>query len=487
MQTMTERLKGLWAGRPRLKLSSGIQRRWIINNLSLLLLSIFLFFCAFIAALVGYYYANIQSGLEAKAKATSDFFESYISLSYNDYYRSVYQYAQNFEEKNTLEMQFLNRSGTIVVSSFGLPAGLSPGTSDIAAALDSGKMDVFIGRDPGTRERIIAVSSPLLYSNGEVIGVLRFVSSLKIVDRQILLGCLMALVLWIGILVIVSYNSRYFLRSIVEPVREISATAKRIASGSYGVQIQKKFDDEIGELADTINEMSIQIGQAERMQTEFISSVSHELRTPLTAIAGWGETLLTGDSLDEETRRGIRTILGEANRLTKLVEELLEFTRMQDGRFKIQVQMDDIRAAFEETVFVYGSRLRQEGIQLDYLDNDDEIPEIMCDAERMKQVFLNLLDNAAKHGGEGKRIVTSLGREGAEVVIRIRDFGPGIPEDELPHVKKKFYKGSSKARGSGIGLAVCDEIVTMHNGSLTLENAEGGGTLVTIRLPVEET
>jgi len=132
---------------------------------------------------------------------------------------------------------------------------------------------------------------------------------------------------------------------------------------------------------------------------------------------------------------------------------------------------------------MYGSRLAQDGIHLEYLDNNEEIPEITCDAKRLRQVFLNILDNAAKHGGEGKRIEASMHYKNRAVTVRIRDFGPGIPEDEIPLVKKKFYKGSSKARGTGIGLAVCDEIVQMHGGELLLENAEGGGTLVTVVLP----
>ena len=132
---------------------------------------------------------------------------------------------------------------------------------------------------------------------------------------------------------------------------------------------------------------------------------------------------------------------------------------------------------------MYGSRLKQDGIELVYLENDDEIPEISCDVARLRQVFLNILDNAAKHGGEGKKITASICLEEDFVVVRIRDFGPGIPDDELPHVKLKFYKGSSKTRGSGIGLAVCEEIVTMHGGELILKNAEGGGTEVTVRLP----
>ena len=146
----------------------------------------------------------------------------------------------------------------------------------------------------------------------------------------------------------------------------------------------------------------------------------------------------------------------------------------------------DIRGEFEETVYMYSSRLTKDGIKLEYLDNDDDIPEITCDPKRLRQVFLNILDNAAKHGGDGLKVEASISCEDDWIYVRIRDHGPGIPEDELPLVKKKFYKGSSKARGTGIGLAVCDEIVQMHNGELILENAEGGGTLVTIRLPVNQ-
>ena len=250
--------------------------------------------------------------------------------------------------------------------------------------------------------------------------------------------------------------------------------------------VPKHYDDEIGELADTINDMSVKIGQSEKTQSEFMSSVSHELRTPLTAISGWGETLLSSGNLEPETRRGMLIILREAKRLTGMVEELLEFTRMQDGRFTLTVEKADLLAEFEDTVFMYGSRLKQEGIALEYEPCEEEIPEIPCDVARMRQVFLNVLDNAAKHGGDGKRIVASIGLESGQIVVRIRDFGPGIPEEELPHVKMKFYKGSSKARGSGIGLAVCEEIVTMHGGTITLENAEGGGTLVTISIPTGE-
>jgi signal transduction histidine kinase len=222
------------------------------------------------------------------------------------------------------------------------------------------------------------------------------------------------------------------------------------------------------------------------VQREFISSLSHELRTPLTAITGWSETLLADENMDADTRRGMTIIQREAKRLTEMVVGLLDFNRIQDGRMTLNMRQADIREAFEDTVFMYSSRVNQAGLKLEYLDNDDEIPEITCDPERLRQVFLNILDNAAKHGAEGGRIEASVRYEYPQVVVQIRDYGPGIPEDELPLVKRKFFKGSSKARGTGIGLAVCDEIVMMHGGLLTLENAKGGGTLVTVTLPATQ-
>ena len=466
---------------------SGIQRRWMTNIVSWLVALVVLSVVVTFLTVHGYYYSNMRSGMEAKARTASDFFSNYINLSYNEYYQSCVMLTQTFEDKNKMEMQFIGADGGIVASSSGLWAGSAPGTSDIDEAMAQGNIAVFSGRSPQTGERILAVSAPVVYTNGETIGVLRYVSSLSRADRQILRFALVLLFVAAALLSVLLISSRFFIRSILDPVREISATAQRIADGSYGAQINTTYDDELGDLARTINEMSGQIAQTEKMQSEFISSVSHELRTPLTAISGWSETLLAAEQMNEDdTRRGLLIISREARRLTGMVEELLEFTRIQDGRFTLNMQPCDLRADFEDTVFMYGSRLRQEGIELTYLENDDPIPEITCDGARLRQVFLNILDNAAKHGGEGKRITAAIGMDGGDVVITIRDFGPGIPDEEMPHVKKKFYKGSSKARGSGIGLAVCDEIVTRHGGTLTLRNAEGGGTEVVIRLPAAE-
>ena len=469
-----------------MKKLGGLQKRWLANTVSVILALGMVCVLAVTASFAAYYHSNMEADMKARAKSTTEFFAEYIDLNYNEYYQSCMVYAQTFQDKDKIELQFINVNGMLVASSYGQWAGESPQTSEIQAALTSRAPQTFAGRDATTGERIMAVSSPMIYSNGEVIGVLRFVTSTRLMDRQIAFVAVISLMGLIAILAIVLISSNYYLHSIMVPVTQLTDKAKRISGGSYGVQIQTKYDDEIGELATAINEMSSKISQNEKMQSEFISQLSHELRTPLTVINGWSETLLADEAMDPDTRQGLKIISSEAARLTDMVMELLDFTRIQDGRMTLAVEPTDIRGVFEDTVYMYSSRLAQDGIQLHYLDNEEDIPEIPCDGQRLRQVFLNILDNAAKHGGEGKRIEATMNFEEDSVVGRIRDFGPGIPEDELPLVKKKFYKGSASGRGSGIGLAVCDEIVEMHGGTLTLENAQGGGTLVTVKLPATD-
>ena len=463
--------------------SRGLRQRWLLNTAGVVFILGLVCVLAVTATFAAYYYTNMESDMHTRAASTTEFFADYINQNYNEFYQSCITYSRTFEDRDTIELQFININGELVASSYGPWSGDSPDTHEIREAIKARNVVTFAGRDPVTGERIMAVSSPMIYSNGEVIGVLRYVTSTRIVDMQIFLVAAICTAVLAVVLVVVLLSSSYYIRSILTPVAEIIEKAKRIASGSYGATIQTRYHDEIGELAETINEMSVKISQNEKMQAEFISQLSHELRTPLTVINGWSETLLADETMDADTRQGMKIISSEAQRLTEMVMDLLDFTRMQDGRMTLTVELTDLRSEFEDTVFMYSSRLAQDGITLEYMDSDEDIPEIHCDPKRLRQVFLNILDNAAKHGRDGKRIESSISYENGEVVVRIRDFGPGIPEDELPLVKMKFYKGSSSVRGTGIGLAVCDEIVELHGGTLTLENAQGGGTLVTVRLP----
>ena len=333
---------------------SGLRRRWFINTVGIVCTLGLVVVMTITAVFAASYYSNMESDMSYRARTTTEFFADHLNQNYNDYYQSCITYAQTFEEKDDIELQFINANGVLVASSYGLWAGPSPATSEIQRAISERRIVPYVGRDPLTGERIMAVSSPMIYSNGEVIGVLRYVTSTKLMDLQILRIALYSLLGLAVVTVIVLISSGYYIRTILNPVAEITEKAKRIAAGTYGIQIKTKYNDEIGELADTINELSAKINQNEKMQTEFISSLSHELRTPLTAITGWSETLIGNEKLDRETQRGMQIILRETKRLTEMVVDLLDFTRIQDGRMTLNIELTDIRSEFEDTVYMYG-------------------------------------------------------------------------------------------------------------------------------------
>ena len=468
------------------KRTLGLRRRWMTSSL-LPVITILVLISALVSIGLGSaYYSNARSALEAKVAAGAEYFNTYAMTNYEEYYHSATLYANSFEDSDRIELQFLNGKGAVDVSTRSMMIGSAPGTQDVYDALSSGVISSYLGRDNATGERIIAASG-LLKFQGEVVGIIRLVTSAHNLDSQVLLTVMIILAIMLAVSFVVVISSLLLINNVVAPVSAVSEAAKQISGGSYGFCIPNRYADEMGELVDNINDMSVKIGQNEKLQQEFISSVSHELRTPLTAINGWAETLLAdvGESEEEEAqRRGLNIIVKESSRLTKMVEELLDFSKIADGRFTLDMEPMDLQAEFEDTVYTYHQIFKQEGITLLYTAGDEYDEIISADPVRLKQVFCNVLDNAAKHGGSGKRIVTRLNRSRGHYIITVRDFGPGIPEADLPHVKEKFYKGSSKARGSGIGLAVCDEIIRLHDGTFSIDNAKGGGAIVTIKLPI---
>ena len=463
-----------------------LKQRWLRGTVIVALGAVIAAVSLFSIIIYSYYYSTVRTGLEAKARTATDFFANFVARSYADYYNSAYRYIETFRDRGFIELQFLNTDGSIMISSSTITSGTLPNTPDVAAAIETLQIRTWVGRRSTTGERIMAASAPMIFADGEVMGVMRYVTSLKLVDRQVFRNILASIGVGLILLLIVLSLNLIFVRSVITPVSEITKMSKRIAEGSYGIQINNSYQDEIGEMVETINEMSLKIAQTEKIQTDFISSISHELRTPLTAITGWGETLIYNEFLDNESKRGIAIMLKEARRLTKMVEELLEFTRIEDGRFTLNIEKIDIAAELEDAIFTFRELLHQDELEFDYISNMDEAPLIPGDPNRLKQVFLNLFDNAVKYGREGKRIEVSIAMRGDYVCIQIRDFGPGALDDEIENIRMKFYKGSnSKERGSGIGLAVCEEIIKYHGGTMELANAESGGFLVTIFLPMD--
>jgi signal transduction histidine kinase len=326
---------------------------------------------------------------------------------------------------------------------------------------------------------------PLRNSGGSVCGAIRYIVSLENVFGLQVVYTVVSIVGLLLVAVLVFLSGQYFVQSIVKPVNTIIRSAQLIAKGDFSIRIQKKYDDEIGNLSDAINNMAQELSKIDTLKNEFISSVSHELRTPLTAIKGWGETIAQlGDSDPETTQKGMSVIISESQRLSDMVEELLDFSRMQNGKMQLNKSRIDVLAELDDAVFTLKDRAMREGLELIY--NVPHFPLPMYgDAARIRQVFVNLLDNAIKYNEHGGKVIVLAEIKDDKLVIFFTDTGCGISSENIPRVTAKFFRANMSVRGTGIGLAVADEIIKMHDGEMTINSVVGEGTTVTVTLPVE--
>lgn len=460
----------------------GIKQRWLFNNISVVFAAMLLLMLVMDAAIYSYYYGFVRTELETRANSSSGYMDRYANENYSQFYLFAADMVQDFGDADKLEMQVLNAYGRVLFSSLGMVAGSKPDTTEVEMSFATGTTETFVGNDPTTGQRLIAASAPVYDRDGNLLGAVRFVTSTRLLDAQLLRVYLLIGGLLILLSAVIILANSLFIRSIVGPILQINQLAQTIKSGQYGARLDVAFDDEIGELCGTLNEMSVELARMEQVKNEFISSVSHELRTPLTAIKGWTETLMDEDDAALRSA-GLRIVQKETGRLNQMVEELLDFSRMESGRLRLQTEPVDLRGELYDAVFIYRDMLSQGGVQVVY--NEPEEPVMVnADKDRMKQVFLNVIDNAGKYGRDGRRIEISMAAGNGLCQVHIRDFGQGIPAEELPRIKEKFFKGSAKGRGTGIGLAVCDEIVALHGGTLDVSSVYGEGTDVCIKLPL---
>ncbi|MDE5996099.1 MAG: HAMP domain-containing histidine kinase, partial [Eubacterium sp.] len=351
----------------------------------------------------------------------------------------------------------------VIASSNGFTDGEFKMPDYTEAMSDKDGISRYVGKDNGS-EKIMAVSRVIKDSNGANVGAVRVMTSVKEVDRQLFIILLVVFLVLVLIFFAIAASNLFFISSIVIPLKEITEKTKEISGGNLDVRIEKKYDDEIGKLSDSINSMAADIATADTMKNDFISTISHELRTPLTSIKGWGETLLFGldRERDEVTNKGLQVIVNEAGRLEGFVEELLDFSRLQSGRMTLRLMKTDIFAELDETVFTFRERAMREGIEVRYSIPDFPAPA-NADPNRLKQVFMNILDNALKYSKMNTKIFVKA--EFSEfngknaIKVSIADQGCGISKEDLPHVMEKFYKANVSVRGSGIGLAVTNEII----------------------------
>ena len=462
-----------------------ITSRWLLNNFAVIVLIIVL---AVVAAGIGignYYYNYARQALLTRGDSIVSTLTQYAQeRGASEYAAQLQTYVASFSQRDRMELMTLDQEGNITLTSSGFEPDdkALPDYQRAMAAEDPPGVGWYVGELNG--QRVMAVTMLLPTEGVQMLSAVRLVTSLEEVNQQIFLYILLMILLGVAILILILFSSSYFINSIVNPVGQIGETARRIAGGDLGARLEKKSNDEIGELCEIINHMAEELDAAERLKNDFISSVSHELRTPLTAIRGWGETILFDGGEDKKTlERGMNIIINETGRLSAMVEELLDFSRMQSGRLKLIRSKTDAVAELSEAVLMYTERAKRENVDL-FFDEEAPAAPVYGDKNKLRQVFVNIIDNAIKYSDAGGCVTVTAAVAADNLTVVVTDTGIGIRAEDLPKVKTKFFKANSTRRGSGIGLAVADEIITRHGGTLAVDSEYEKGTTVTITLPV---
>lgn len=428
----------------------------------------------------------IFNTVQSQATDYAQGFENLSSADKNSFYDLAINLSDEFEYKNKIEVQIIDTTGRVIVSTTGFqPSDDVSGEYARALAASSGTA-LYRGKNSGG-EQIMAGTQIIYDSKGAALGAYRWVTSLKAAYKNISITVTLIVVISLLVLGLCALSGLFFLKAIVAKLRDMGNTTRKIAGGDFKARIEVSSNDELGELGETINHMASELETAETMKNDFISSVSHELRTPLTAIRGWGETAKMSLGTDEDlVARGLDVVLSEADRLSGLVEDLLDFSRMQSGRMIVNnVQPIDVSHLLLTVSDMYTELAVKQGIELSYTP-PVQSSIVMADPDRLKQVFINVIDNAVKYTEKGGLVLVAQTREEGCVRIVVKDTGVGIPAEDIDRVKEKFFKSNKTVRGSGIGLAVADEIIKQHQGLLFIESIEGVGTTVTIVLPLYE-
>lgn len=451
--------------------------RWFIN--------VFLIVAAVVTVAAVIFCAFLSSMYTERVRALADDYAyDFSALSKTGVYTfedTAVKLSETFAHKDKIEVQVMDRRGKMIVST----TGFAPDSEKIGEYKASAKSKdgLYTGKNSGG-ESVMARTTEVYDSSGTYIGSWRWITSLEPTYRKLTGSIILTVGFCLGMLGVCVISGVFFIKSIVKPIRQVSVTARKIALGDFSSKIDTGKNDEIGELCDTINYMAGELEQADKMKNDFISSVSHELRTPLTAIKGWAETARTAVGTDDDVvSRGLDVVLSEADRLSGLVEELLDFSRMQNGRLSVNMRPVDITALIKSAADMYFELARQQGIEL-VCTLSKEKSIVMGDPDRLKQVFINIIDNAVKYTESGGQVLVVQTFEEGCVKITVKDTGVGIPEQDIDHVKEKFFKSNKTVRGSGIGLAVADEIIKQHDGLIFLESTQGVGTTVTTVLPL---
>lgn len=451
------------------------------NNFTILTLLVVLVTDIFlILGIKEFYYKAVESQLVNRLEISMD----YYYKNYAD--RSLESLVSDEIDLLFLdvpsEIQILNKDGVILMDNIGVTDKNPINTSDIRDA-NTKNYGTWIGKNNIRNEFVIAVTSKIENSNNETIGYMRFLSSLKS-QNSVIINTAIAIFAFSAVVMIIAITAAtYIADTIVKPIRELTTIASLYIDGQYKSRANINTGDEIESLADALNALADEIVNKDKIKNDFISSISHELRTPLTSIKGWAVVLKDSLENEELMEDGLSIIEKESDRLSKMVEDLLDFSRFISGRITLDKDTFNITS----TVITVAKQMKLRA-NLNGLEFITEIyPDIVItvgDENRIKQILINLLDNAIKFTSEKGWVKIKTEVENDNFVIIVSDNGVGISKEEINLVKEKFYKGRHSKSHSGLGLSISEEIAKLHGGSLDIFSEENIGTVVKVKIPI---
>ncbi|MEK5031947.1 HAMP domain-containing sensor histidine kinase [Paenibacillus sp. FSL R7-0302] len=461
-------------------IKKGMRRQIVLHYILVVFVALLLVETIFLLAIRTYYYNSIYSKITTHISVAETFVKYEIP---DDKSQAQLEKLLKLFNVEFTELEVLTLKGDIITSSTGFQPDRTITTSDVPEAV-GGNIGRWVGRQAGTNENVMAVSK-MVQINAHDTYVLRYLTSMEGVNSNLLNLTLLSIAIGVAVLTIVLLLSFGLANSIVRPLNNITAVSAQMAKGKFTTRIKGDYRYEIGALASTLNYMADEIVRSNQIKDDFISSISHELRTPLTSIKGWSETLVSGGYDPEETKLGVGIISKESDRLIGLVEEILDFSKLQQNEMKLSMGQVDIKVLLQETLLNIWAKAEKKRIHL--LLECEETIFIKGDANRLKQVFLNLVDNAVKFSPEDSSIVLSAERlSGTEMAVTVRDSGIGISEAHLSRVRDRFFQVDALNGGTGLGLAISQQIVELHNGKLEMDSELGKGTQVTVILPLDD-
>ena len=474
----------------------GLRKRVVKYYFIMIIITVALFEVLFMFYMKEYYYSMAKSYLEQQVRYTQNSYDSsgMDSTSFQDKINNILEkeglnQSSGYGESSdnfSVAIEIINKNKEVMLDQYGIKTGEVVNYDDVNKAL-TGSQDYnfYIYSISETKYHIMSISVPLKVNN-VVEGVVRYSVSLKKADNAIFRVVCIIFIGGLVILLICLLLSLRFADSLIKPIQDLKKTANQLAQGNYNINLEneKLHDDEIGDLVKTFDHMAKEIDKTRKLKEEFISSVSHELRTPLTSIKGWSETLGYEGISREELDLGLGIIQDETERLITLVEELLDFSRLASDRIRLQIDSVNVTKLAKDVVNQLGVKASEKNITLltEFNTKESEIVDIQGDKNRLKQVLINLVQNAIKFTEEGGYVVVRLSQGEEYTTFSVVDNGIGIKQENLDKVLEKFFQEDYNKSGSGIGLAISNEIVKLHKGKMILESEKGEGTCITFTL-----